>query len=442
MPHDHSQDDAAMARHFDVFNTPSSWPVTWKKSEKHKIVRTLMFQGLEIKIETDKGQTREWYDPNSKRTGHTRMAYPYGFFSRTTGADGEELDVYVGPDEDSDQVFVVHQMKRPDFKKFDEDKVMIGFSSVREARAAYLMHYNDKRFLGDMSEMSMAEFKKEFGVSVAKSTKAYGWLGVDLDGTLAEYDYFRGKTVIGKPIAPMVEKVKEELSRGRTVKIFTARADGDGKDVIAAIQAWCKEHLGQELPVTNRKDPEMTELWDDRAREVIPNTGNFARKAFPTDASPMGGAPQMPGVMPGAVNPMTGMPMGPPPIDVETLDGVQQLLGRIGGVPDPQLMEIATKIWGEGYNFQGQKPEQARQEITGFLLDQRDLLGVAPDPNVLQTSQESPNTEPGMSNDSLAASVLSPATTSVQQPAGKSPGAESPENSWMSWLQQGSSQSM
>ena len=102
-----------------------------------------------------------------------------------------------------------------------------------------------------------------------------GWIGVDLDCTLAEYHGWKGDDEPpGKPIPNMVERVKRWLSKGKTVKIFTARVDGDvdGKQE-KMIKKWCKEHIGQELEVTNVKTRHMYELWDDRAITVRRNTG-------------------------------------------------------------------------------------------------------------------------------------------------------------------------
>lgn len=50
-----------------------------------------------------------------------------------------------------------------------------------------------------------------------------GWIGIDLDGTLAEYDGWKGVEHIGKPIPSMVKRVKEWISEGKDVRIFTAR---------------------------------------------------------------------------------------------------------------------------------------------------------------------------------------------------------------------------
>lgn len=105
------------------------------------------------------------------------------------------------------------------------------------------------------------------------------WIGVDLDGTLAHYDGWKGPDHIGEPIPAMVERVKRWLAAGKQVRIFTARVCGDdGRDVDAMrlrIGAWCALHIGRELPVTNVKDYDMTTLWDDRAVRVEKNTGRI-----------------------------------------------------------------------------------------------------------------------------------------------------------------------
>jgi hypothetical protein len=107
----------------------------------------------------------------------------------------------------------------------------------------------------------------------------FQWIGVDLDGTLAHYDHWRGHLHIGRPVKRMRVRVVEWLAEGRRVKILTARATPGREDyaeTIAAIELWCFRHLGQVLEITNQKDFGMSELWDDRAVQVIPNTGRRA----------------------------------------------------------------------------------------------------------------------------------------------------------------------
>jgi hypothetical protein len=108
-----------------------------------------------------------------------------------------------------------------------------------------------------------------------KSERMSGWIGVDLDGTLAHYEGWNGGKV-GRPIPAMAERVRNWLAEGREVRIMTARVSGCDEETaeqVKLIQAWTKEHLGATLEVTNKKDFAMIELWDDRAVQVEPNTG-------------------------------------------------------------------------------------------------------------------------------------------------------------------------
>lgn len=104
-----------------------------------------------------------------------------------------------------------------------------------------------------------------------------GWIGVDLDGTLAHYDGWVSDGKIGLPIPAMAERVRKWLSEGVDVRIFTARVgsktEGESKYESDRIHAWTQEHFGVRLPVTATKDFAMVELWDDRCVQVESNTG-------------------------------------------------------------------------------------------------------------------------------------------------------------------------
>lgn len=106
-----------------------------------------------------------------------------------------------------------------------------------------------------------------------------GWVGVDLDSTLAHYEKgdFRkyGPLHIGQPIKRMVERVKNWLREGKEVKIMTARAFEPDEGVIEAIELWCEEYIGVKLEVTCIKDGYMDVLYDDKARQVVPNRGDI-----------------------------------------------------------------------------------------------------------------------------------------------------------------------
>jgi hypothetical protein len=60
---------------------------------------------------------------------------------------------------------------------------------------------------------------------------------------------------------------------GYRVKIVTARAQ-NAELAIPPIRNWLNKHGLPDLEITNAKDMDMIELWDDRCVQVIPNTGN------------------------------------------------------------------------------------------------------------------------------------------------------------------------
>ncbi|MGB0865781.1 MAG: hypothetical protein ACPGSC_04695 [Granulosicoccaceae bacterium] len=102
-----------------------------------------------------------------------------------------------------------------------------------------------------------------------------GWIGVDLDGTLAHFDRWRGPRHIGLPIPAMAKRVHDWHARGVEVRIFTARASRP--ELIPDVQDWLKRHGFPPLAITNQKDFGMVELWDDRAIQVLYNTGKAVR---------------------------------------------------------------------------------------------------------------------------------------------------------------------
>jgi hypothetical protein len=145
----------------DKVKKPMQHPLEMRKSANLKLQGEFNFQGLSIAIENKKGSRRYWFDPHGDEKGSTYMHHDYGYIRRTKGTDGDHVDVYVGPNSESQKVFIIDQMKKPDFKEFDEQKCMLGFDSAKDAKAAYLKQYNDSRFFGSMREMSMDEFKKK-----------------------------------------------------------------------------------------------------------------------------------------------------------------------------------------------------------------------------------------------------------------------------------------
>jgi hypothetical protein len=124
----------------------------------HGIKNVINFKGLTIMIEQPIGSIRSGVSANGE-PWQTKFLYPYGYIKNTKGADGEGVDCFIGPDKDSDKVFVIHQTNGNG--SYDEDKVMLAFSNLNQARDAYLAHFNTQGYLGEITEMSLFEFKQK-----------------------------------------------------------------------------------------------------------------------------------------------------------------------------------------------------------------------------------------------------------------------------------------
>lgn len=113
-------------------------------------------RGFDITIENPVGSKR-YYGKDKKK--YNVMQNHYGYFTKSKGKDGDQVDVFIGPDvEKFEKVYVVDQKING---KFDESKVMFGFSSKKEAKAAYFSNF-DKNWHGFMhiTGVSLTTFKK------------------------------------------------------------------------------------------------------------------------------------------------------------------------------------------------------------------------------------------------------------------------------------------
>jgi hypothetical protein len=106
-------------------------PIKYEPPRSSQYRAFVNFQGFPLDLE---------YLPGDVRHGKP-LLYAYGEIQGAKGADGENLDIFVGPNMASPLVVVIHQAIA-DTGEYDEDKLMLGFDSRKDAIEAYIKMYS------------------------------------------------------------------------------------------------------------------------------------------------------------------------------------------------------------------------------------------------------------------------------------------------------------
>lgn len=152
--------------------------------------------GFNITIENPDGSIRSGKDQDGEEWS-SQMHGHYGYFKRTEGKDGDQVDAIIDPVNRSGRIFVVNQVD-PTTKEFDEHKVIVGSNTIEEAEKLYLSNYDEGwQGLDSVVEMNKADFKE--------------WLN---DGKRTK-----------KPVTEKDESVNEPVS-------FTNEQQGEKQDIV------------------------------------------------------------------------------------------------------------------------------------------------------------------------------------------------------------------
>ncbi|WP_163321694.1 LPD5 domain-containing protein [Draconibacterium mangrovi] len=205
------------------------------------------FSGFDITIENPTGSTRSGKDQSGNKWSVT-MNNNYGYFKRTKGKDGDQVDVFLGPNNRSQKVYVVDQID-PKTMLFDEHKVMLGFNSEQEAREAYLSNYSESwPGLGAITEMKKPDFKK--------------WLGQN----------DRKKGPKRKPVSKLVQtRIKKQPTLSPEEK--QQRKENKAK-ALAIEPLSLEQHILQYIVSGNRLN------WGEIKRELFPRSRSELNKRF------------------------------------------------------------------------------------------------------------------------------------------------------------------
>jgi hypothetical protein len=194
--------------------------------------------GYDITIENPAGSTRSGKDANGREWTQT-MHNTYGYFRGTEGTDGDHIDVFLG-DMDKWQgegrnVYVVDQYNEDG--TFDEHKVMMGFNSLEEAKAAYLSNYEegwaDRRRI-DVTGVPAEEFDA-WVKSSHRKTKAF-----------AEYKSIKAETEPGTDY--LTEEAYDKYEKQYVAEAkerYTRQADTDATPEILAGKSdeWLQQRI-------------------------------------------------------------------------------------------------------------------------------------------------------------------------------------------------------
>ena len=177
-------------------------------------------QGFDITIENPKGSTRSGVDDKGKKWSQ-KMNNTYGYFKRTKGKDGDQIDVFLGENLESGKVFVVDQVIDG---KFDEHKVMMGFDSIDQAREAYMDNYEKGwKGLGEITEVSTEEFKKWLGTGTRKLKPFAEYVGLKAEPSIGgevTFEFKDGGIYMGEIIEETEDdKLKVRNKKGRVFTI-------------------------------------------------------------------------------------------------------------------------------------------------------------------------------------------------------------------------------
>ena len=196
--------------------------------------------GLDILIENPKGSTRAGTDPSGNKWTIT-MKHHYGEFVGTKGADGDQIDVFIGNNPESEKVFVIDQVD-PTTGEFDEHKVMLGFTNHANAKKGYQANYESGwQGLGAIKEMKLAQFKAWVtsgtkNKPISHSSKAFNSNSPDVALKAEEKGVVETAKIIKRYLARDFNSVNSDDFGGIINHVFDAGLNLD--DVKTGVISW------------------------------------------------------------------------------------------------------------------------------------------------------------------------------------------------------------
>jgi Inorganic Pyrophosphatase len=195
--------------------------------EGRAIVNRMSILDLQISIEVNAGEKRTGTSKDGTKWEQVVSA-SYGYILGTNSPDGEHLDVWVRKNPVQNcKIYVIHQLS-VDGSKYDEDKVMLGYSNKTQAIAEFKKNcFKPNLMFGGCSEFDIEHFKV-----IAFSARNSKVMIASQD----TYDSFEKKGLIPKGIKSPIElsKIVKE-STAEQNKRYRTRIKGDMDKAVDAV---------------------------------------------------------------------------------------------------------------------------------------------------------------------------------------------------------------
>lgn len=189
----------------------------------------------------------------------------------TIGADLEPIDVFVGPNLESELVFVIDQIDQ-ETGHYDEGKTVLGCTSEAEAKELYLSNYSDGWKCGPITSMTMTQFKAWLRNPARTRTRAsqaetvhegVTWAAHTLDDGTSGFISSGGLVRKHLPAGSEVPK-RAVAKRGQMIP---ARVEGQGKlkRILLVNGQHAPQHVGEKIG-------EISHTWTDIKVSVDPES--------------------------------------------------------------------------------------------------------------------------------------------------------------------------
>lgn len=197
--------------------------------------RTVL-HGMPIAIEVPQGQRR--MGKSDGKPWSTILMAHYGYLAGTQGADGDALDIFVGPVPESQSVWVVNQINKDG--SFDEHKLLLGYIDEETARSAYMNSYERGwTGLGSLVACSIEQLK--WWVKFGNTTIPLTERALPHDGAPQMNDIVWDNVTaepVGHLMSDLIHHLRQDDCEGLlldAVSVSDIMEDSDGEEVLDAL---------------------------------------------------------------------------------------------------------------------------------------------------------------------------------------------------------------